>query len=66
MGGRHRTQEGWMNLGLTEATAIVSGGSKGMGRAAALAMAAEGARVAVLARGKGPLAQTAAELLAAA
>ncbi|HWE67391.1 MAG TPA: SDR family oxidoreductase [Acidimicrobiales bacterium] len=39
-----------MDLGLTGAAAIVSGGSKGMGRAAAESLAGEGARVAVLAR----------------
>ncbi len=39
-----------MDLGLGGAAVVVSGGSKGMGRAAAEAMAREGARVAVLAR----------------
>jgi NAD(P)-dependent dehydrogenase (short-subunit alcohol dehydrogenase family) len=39
-----------MDLGLAGATAVVSGGSKGMGRAAAECLAAEGAKVAVLAR----------------
>ena len=39
-----------MDLGLRDATAVVSGGSKGMGRAAAECLAAEGAKVAVLAR----------------
>jgi 3-oxoacyl-[acyl-carrier protein] reductase len=39
-----------MDLGLDGATAVVSGGSKGMGRAAAECLAAEGAKVAVLAR----------------
>jgi 3-oxoacyl-[acyl-carrier protein] reductase len=39
-----------MDLGLGDATAVVSGGSKGMGRAAAECLAAEGAKVAVLAR----------------
>jgi NAD(P)-dependent dehydrogenase (short-subunit alcohol dehydrogenase family) len=41
-----------MDLGLAGATVVVNGGSKGMGRAAAESIAAEGARVAVLARGK--------------
>jgi NAD(P)-dependent dehydrogenase (short-subunit alcohol dehydrogenase family) len=41
-----------MDLGLSNATVVVSGGSKGMGRAAAEAFAAEGARVGVLARGQ--------------
>jgi NAD(P)-dependent dehydrogenase (short-subunit alcohol dehydrogenase family) len=39
-----------MDLGLSDATAVVSGGSKGMGRAVAECLAREGARVAVLAR----------------
>src|SRR5689334_19395779 len=39
-----------MDLGLGDATAVVSGGTKGMGRAAAECLAAEGAKVAVLAR----------------
>jgi 3-oxoacyl-[acyl-carrier protein] reductase len=39
-----------VDLGLTGAAVVVSGGSKGMGRAAAECLAAEGARVAVLAR----------------
>ena len=50
-----------MDLGLREATVAVNGGSKGMGRAAAEALAAEGARVAVLARTEGDLAYTAAK-----
>lgn len=41
-----------MDLGLAGATAVVTGGSKGMGRATAEGLAAEGARVCVLARGK--------------
>jgi len=51
-----------MDLGLTDATAVVTGGTKGMGRAVADALAAEGARVAVLARGQGGLHTTAAAL----
>ena len=39
-----------MDLGLNDATVVVSGGTKGMGRAAAECFAAEGARVAVLGR----------------
>jgi len=41
-----------MDLGFTGATAAVTGGTKGMGRAIAQDLANEGARVAVLARGK--------------
>ena len=41
-----------MDLGLQDATAAVTGGSKGMGRAIAESLAGEGARVAVLARGR--------------
>jgi len=47
-----------MDLGLAGATAVVNGGSKGMGRAAAECLAAEGARVAVLARGRAALDDT--------
>lgn len=39
-----------MDLGLADATAVVQGGTQGMGRAAAECFAADGARVAVLAR----------------
>ncbi len=51
-----------MDLGLAGAVAVVSGGSKGMGRAAAECLAAEGARVAVLARGREALDATAEAL----
>jgi NAD(P)-dependent dehydrogenase (short-subunit alcohol dehydrogenase family) len=51
-----------MDLGLAGAAAVVSGGSKGMGRAAAVCLASEGARVAVLARGHRALDETVAEL----
>ena len=44
-----------MDLGLAEATAVVTGGSKGMGLAIAQTLAAEGARVAVMARGRAAL-----------
>jgi 3-oxoacyl-[acyl-carrier protein] reductase len=47
-----------VDLGLTNATALVSGGSKGMGRAAAECLASEGARVAILARGPASLSET--------
>jgi len=52
-----------MDLGLRDATVVVNGGSKGMGRAAAEAFAAEGAKVAVLARGRQALDETVAVLL---
>ena len=54
-----------MDLGLSGAAAVVTGGSKGMGRAIAECLAGEGARVAVLARGKEALDET-VELLRAA
>ena len=47
-----------MDLGLQDAAVVVSGGTKGMGRAAAECLAAEGARVAVLARGRRGLDET--------
>jgi 3-oxoacyl-[acyl-carrier protein] reductase len=47
-----------MDLGLSGAAAVVNGGSKGMGRAAAECLAAEGAKVAVLARGPAALEAT--------
>jgi 3-oxoacyl-[acyl-carrier protein] reductase len=51
-----------VDLGLAGAAVVVSGGSKGMGRAAAESIAAEGARVAVLARQPDALADTVAAL----
>ncbi|MGZ6925934.1 MAG: SDR family NAD(P)-dependent oxidoreductase [Acidimicrobiia bacterium] len=51
-----------MDLGLRDAAVVVSGGSKGMGRAAAVCFAAEGARVAVLARGRAALDATVDEM----
>lgn len=55
-----------MNLELDEKVAIVSGGSRGLGLASALALAAEGCRVAVCARGQATLAESAVALRAAA
>ena len=49
-------------LGLTGKTAIVTGGSQGIGRACALALATAGARVAVVARRAQPLDDVLAEL----
>jgi len=51
-----------MDLGLTGAAVIVAGGTTGMGRAAADCFAADGARVAVLARSRADLEATAAAL----
>ncbi len=51
-----------MDLGLSGAYAVVTGGSKGMGRAIAEALAADGSSVAVLARGQAALDETAAAL----
>ncbi|HEX5268523.1 MAG TPA: SDR family oxidoreductase [Acidimicrobiales bacterium] len=53
-----------MDLGLAGAAVAVTGGTKGMGRAAAECFAADGARVAVLARGAAALDETAAALAA--
>jgi 3-oxoacyl-[acyl-carrier protein] reductase len=47
-----------MDLGLANATAVVQGGTQGMGRAAAVCLAEDGARVAVLARTKSDLDET--------
>src|SRR5690349_1306015 len=44
-----------MDLGLAGSTAVVTGGSKGMGLAIAQTLATEGASVAVMARGKAAL-----------
>ena len=54
-----------MDLGLAGATAVVTGGSKGMGLAIATTLAAEGANVAVMARGADAL-EEAEEVLRAA
>jgi len=54
-----------MDLGIAGATAVVTGGSKGMGRAVAEVLAGEGARVAVMARGREALDETVTALRAA-
>ena len=51
-----------MDLGLKERCALVTGGSMGIGKAAALELAAEGCRVAIAARGREALEQAAAEV----
>ena len=51
-----------MDLGLKGRFALVTGGSMGIGKAAALALAAEGCRVAIAARGAEALARAASEM----
>src|SRR4029453_3492056 len=51
-----------MDLGLRDATAVVTGGTSGMGRAAAECLADDGARVPVFARRKTELDETVAAL----
>jgi NAD(P)-dependent dehydrogenase (short-subunit alcohol dehydrogenase family) len=51
-----------MDLGLTGKVAIVTGGSAGLGRAAAMKLAREGARVSICARRKEVLERTAGEI----
>lgn len=53
-----------MDLGLSGRNCIVTGASRGIGRAIALGLAAEGANVALCARQDGPLGETTAELRA--
>jgi NAD(P)-dependent dehydrogenase (short-subunit alcohol dehydrogenase family) len=53
-----------MDLGLTGKVAIITGGSDGIGKAAAASLAAEGARVVICARRAEKLDQAAAEIMA--
>jgi 3-oxoacyl-[acyl-carrier protein] reductase len=51
-----------MDLGIKGKTALVVAASKGMGKASAMGLAAEGARVVMCARGEGALKEAAAEV----
>ena len=51
-----------MDFGLKGRRALVTGGSMGIGKAVAVALAAEGCRVAIAARGKEALAQAVTEI----
>src|ERR1700730_18616047 len=51
-----------MDLGLKDRVAVVAASSKGLGKAAALALAAEGAKLALCARGQEELQRTASEI----
>jgi 3-oxoacyl-[acyl-carrier protein] reductase len=53
---------GSIDLGLQEKVAIVTGASRGVGRAIARALAAEGCRLSIVARGRKALDEATAEL----
>src|SRR5277367_2839636 len=54
-----------MDLGFADATAVIAGGSRGIGLATALCLAEQGARVGVVGRNEAPLAEAAKSLAAA-
>src|SRR3972149_1592628 len=56
---------GNMDLGLTGRVALVSAASQGLGRATAMALAAEGAPLAICARGREMLERTAEQIRSA-
>src|SRR5688572_15467717 len=51
-----------MDLGLTDKVALITGSSRGLGLATAIALAAEGCRVCICARGREALSAAAAEV----
>ena len=63
---RRTKSPGYMDLGLTDKVAIVTGSSRGLGLASARALVAEGCRVCLCARGEERLAEAALEVEAAA
>jgi 3-oxoacyl-[acyl-carrier protein] reductase len=62
VGPHPSTKEMPMDLGLADRNCVVIGGSRGIGRAIAMGLAAEGANVAICARGEGALREAEAEL----
>ena len=54
-----------MDLGLQDKVAIITGGSDGIGKAAAVSMASEGAAVVIVARRQDVLDQAAQEIMTA-
>lgn len=56
------TKDSGMDLGIAGKNALVTGGSRGLGRQAALALAREGVNVAICARGEDTLNETADEI----